>query len=272
MKGWIVFAILSVLLISLFAYASRAFLKSRRPHIWDIWVINLEKDTERWKSIQSDSAHIAGMVHRWPATNGSQVAQTELIREGVGFAMTRSGDGHKEDARPRNLGTIGCWLSHKHLLTHLASLSVPDHAGHLILEDDVAIPPDFLQLEDAWHRYFWRIPTDWDVVYFGITNPHGESVTPEGDILKLKTLTEGGGNWGTHAYLVRQGAIRDKLLPTLRWMTDAIDEQYNQYFSEWNVYAVNPNIIPLKSEFSEKSSLKGINAGDQKNGAVDIGY
>ncbi len=259
----VIFGILFVLLVGLFAYAGRAFLKSRRPHVWDIWVINLDKDTERWASIQADTQRIGGMVHRWPASYGKHFTQKELIREGVGFAMTRSGDGHKEDERLRNLGTVGCWLSHKRLLTHLASLPVEEYAGHLIVEDDVAFPPDFLELQDTWHKIFWRIPTDWDIVYLGITNPQGESVTPEGDILKLHTLPEGGGNWGTHAYLVRHGSIAAKLLPALRWMTDAIDEQYNQYFSEWNVYATVPSIIPVKAEMSEKSSLKAINAGSE---------
>lgn len=255
------FAFFATFLVGLFLFASRAFLKSRRPHVWDIWVVNLDQDTERWASIQKDSAHISRMVHRWAATNGKEMTQAERLKEGVGFAMTRSGDGYKEDENLRNLGSVGCWVSHKRLLTHLASLQVADHAGHLILEDDVAIPPDFLQLHDAWHKVFWQIPLDWDVVYLGITAPHGEAVGSNGDILKLKTLPEGGGNWGTHGYLVRHGAIRDKLLPSLQSMSDAIDEQYNRHFSEWNVYTVIPNIIPINSKLSEKSSLKGINAG-----------
>lgn len=262
-KPTVLFLIIGLLLVAIFAYASREFLKSRRPHVWDIWVINLDKDTERWVSIQADTQRIEGMVYRWPATYGKLLTQKELILEGVGFAMTRSGDGYKEDERLRNLGTIGCWLSHKRLLQHLANQPVASYAGHLIVEDDVAFPPDFLEVRDAWHKVYSRIPTNWDIVYFGITNPQGESITPEGDILRLKTLSEGGGNWGTHAYLVRHGSIAQKLLPALEWMTDAIDEQYNQYFSEWNVYAVDPNIIPINAEMSEKSSLKQINAGDQ---------
>ncbi len=259
----ILFLGICLVLLAMFLYGGRAFLKSRRPHVWDIWVVNLDKDVERWNSIQKDTLRIQGMVHRWPATYGKEMTQKQLIAEGVGFAMTRSGDGHKEDERLRNLGTVGCWLSHKRLLQHLARIPVAEYAGHLIVEDDVAFPPDFLELGDRWHTYFHRIPTDWDMVYFGLTNPQGEEISP--GILKLKSLPLGGGNWGTHAYLVRHGSIQTKLLPALRWMSDAIDEQYNQYFSEWNVYAVVPAIIGLKEEMSQNSSLKKINSGDEKN-------
>jgi GR25 family glycosyltransferase involved in LPS biosynthesis len=87
------------------------------------------------------------MVHRWPATYGKDLTQAQTVAEGVGFAMTRSGDGHKEDERLRNLGTVGCWLSHKRLLKYLASLDVDEHAGHLVVEDDVAMPHNFLNLD-----------------------------------------------------------------------------------------------------------------------------
>ncbi len=227
--------------------------------MWDIWVINLDKDVERWASIQADTHRIGGMVHRWPATNGRALSQADTVMEGVGFAMTRAGNGVKENVELRNLGTVGCWISHKRLLQHLASLPFSEHAGHLIVEDDVAFPTDFLEVTDEWHKVYKHVPTDWDLVYFGITNPYGSMIAP--GVRKLETKVGGGANWGTHAYLVRQGSLQTKLLPWLEHMVDAIDEQYNLKFSEWNVYAVEPNIIPLKPEMSQTSSLMHLNAG-----------
>lgn len=256
----LILLVLLILLILLFVYGSRAYWNSRRPHVWDLWVINLDKDTHRWKSIQDDTQKLAGMVHRWPAVNGKALTQQEMVNQGVGFAMTRLGSDYK-DAGLRNVGTVGCWLSHKQLLTHLANLNVSEHAGHLILEDDVAVPADFLDLTDTWHTVYHRIPTDWDMVYLGITNPHGTLIAP--GIRKLETKQGGGANWGTHAYLVRNGSIRTKILPWLTHMVDAIDEQYNLKFSEWNVYAVEPSIIPLKPELSQVSSLQQINLPDK---------
>lgn len=260
------FLIIFILLL-VFLYSSQSYWKSRRPHVWDIWVINLDKDVGRWESIKTDTDRIGGMVHRFPAVYGKELTQAEMVSEGVGFAMTRSGDGFKEDERLRNQGTVGCWLSHKRLLHHLASLPVAEYAGHLIVEDDVAIPPNFLDLNDVWHTVYTSIPTDWDIVYLGITNPYGTEIAP--GVQRLHTKKGGGANWGTHAYLVRHGSIHSKLLPWLSYMVDSIDEQYQLKFDEWNVYAITPSIISLKEEFSKQSSLKEINAGCKKEG---IGY
>jgi GR25 family glycosyltransferase involved in LPS biosynthesis len=259
--------IVGFLLLLIFVYGGQAFLPSRKPHVWDIWVINLDKDTERWASIQRDTNRIGGMVHRWPATNGRALTQADTVKAGVGFAMTRAGNGVKENEELRNLGTVGCWMSHKRLLQHLASLPVTGHAGHLIVEDDVAFPPDFLEVSDVWHQVYKHVPTDWDMVYLGITNPYGPMIAP--GVRKLETKVGGGANWGTHAYVVRQGSLKTKLLPWLEHMVDAIDEQYNLKFSEWNVYAVEPNIIPLNPVFSETSSLMRLNAGIEREG---VGY
>ena len=264
-QDWIVVGIVAIVLIALFAYGAQAYTKSHRPHVWDIYVINLDKDNERWESVREDTRHIAGMVHRFPAVYGRELTQAGTVAEGVGFAMTRSGDGHNEDMNLRNLGTVGCWLSHKRLLAELVKKPVADHAGHLIVEDDVAFPSDFLEVTDAWHKVYRSIPTDWDMVYFGITEPHGRLIAP--GVRRLETKVGGGGNWGTHAYLVRHGAIRTKVLPFLEHMVDAIDEQYNLKFSEWNVYAVEPNIIPLNPTMSTQSSIKEINAGGDKTAA-----
>jgi len=266
-QDWIIVGIVAIVLVALFVYGAQAYRKSHRPHVWDIYVINLDKDKERWESVREDTRHIAGMVYRFPAVYGKELTQAQMVAEGVGFAMTRSGDGHKEDENLRNLGTAGCWLSHKRLLKQLAEQPVADHAGHLIVEDDVAFPSDFLDVTDAWHKVYQSIPTDWDMVYFGITAPNGPMIAP--GVRRLETKVGGGGNWGTHAYLVRHGAIRTKLLPWLEHMVDAVDEQYNMKFSEWNVYAVEPSIIPPKPSMSALSSLKEINSGGDKAAKYD---
>lgn len=237
--------------------------KQRRPHVKDIWVINLDKDAARMKSVRAQTSHIADIVHRWPATHGTTCKREAIHEEGVGYAMTRTGD-QKEDARGalRNAGVVGCWLSHKRLLTHLASLDVPDSHGHLIVEDDVQFPAGFLKPGDAWHGIYHRIPTNWDMVYLGLTQPVGK---PIGDgILRARTAHRGEGNWGTHAYLVRHGALRAKILPWLAHMVDAIDEQYNLKFDEWNVYVVEPALIGLNDVHSKNSSVlkMNVNADD----------
>lgn len=235
------------------------------PHVCDIWVINLEKDTERWQNIESQITNFRPLVHRWPATNGKLLTREEIHKEGVGYAMTRTGDIQLDSkGEMRNRGVVGCWLSHKRLLTHLASLDVPGTHGHLVVEDDVMFPTDFLETTDEWHKVYTHIPTDWDIVYLGLSSPIGSVVANR--VLRGRTPTPGEtGNWGTHAYIVKHSSLQSKILPQLTFMTDAIDEQYSTLFDAWNVYIVEPSIIALHDRFSKNSSLLRLNVNGSES-------
>ena len=246
--------ILCILFVCIvYAYTQSNFIHLR-PHVKSIHVVNLDKDTHRWASMEKN---IPIEPIRWSAIYGKDLTQTELAKLGVGYAMTRSGIGSysEQGNNLRNQGVVGCYLSHRNLLEHLASLPVPDHYGHLIVEDDVTIPRNFLHPSDEWHKVYYKVPTDWDIVYMDITKPVGHFV--EEGVMKLAyTIGEDSGNWGTHSYLVKHSSIRTKLLPWLAYMVDALDEQYKMKFNEWNVYAVVPGIIPLNEEQSANSSIQ----------------
>ena len=259
-----IFTIIAIIVACcIFMYAAQIYVLNRRPHVKDIWVINLDKDTERMAAITARTQHIQDIVHRWPATNGKALTREEIHKEGVGYAMTRTGEQEKDKAgEMRNRGVVGCWLSHKRLLEHLATLDVPEYYGHLIVEDDVEFPSDFLKPGDEWHAVYKTIPTDWDIVYFGLTEPLGKPIAPR--VLRARTA-HGDGNWGTHAYMVRHSSIKTKILPWLSHMVDAIDEQYNLKLGDWNVYVVQPAIITLNEEMSKNSSLLKVNVGATDN-------
>lgn len=254
--------ILAILIVTIIIanYSMQGYILRRRPHVKDIWIINLDKDKERLASVLSQTRHVADIVHRWPAVNGKTLKRETIREEGIGYAMTRTGV-QKDDLAGvlRNAGVVGCYLSHKRLLQHLASLDVPEYYGHLIVEDDVQFPADFLKPGDAWHGLYTKIPTDWDIVYFDITQPVGKPIAP--GIVKLRTSRGGEGNWGTHAYMVRHSSIQSKILPFLELMNDAIDEQYNLKFDAWNVYALTPGLIAPHETHSKNSSLLKMNVG-----------
>jgi hypothetical protein len=238
-------------------YALRTYSVQFRPHVKSIHVINLDKDTERWKHMKETTVKLQLPVERWSAVYGKDLSQDELAEKGIGYAMTRSGKGTYEAQGKdlRNQGVVGCYLSHRALLTHLATLDVPDSYGHLILEDDVNVPSNFLQPEDEWHKVYQTVPFDWDIVYMDITKPVGRKVAPR--VIKLEhKFGEAGGNWGSHAYLVRHGSLKTKILPWLTHMIDAIDEQLKYKFNTWNCYAVVPGIIPVNVVLSSDSSIQ----------------
>ena len=91
-------------------------------------------------------------------------------------------------------------------------------------------------------------------MYLGIHAPVGEQISP--NILKLKHALNDEGNWGTHGYLVRHGALKTKVLPWFNYMIDSIDLQLNIKFDTWNVYSIQPDIIKLNKKQASKSTIQ----------------
>jgi len=246
--------ILFVVILAFIGYVFyRMFSLNSSAHIDDIWVINLDRAPDRWEHMRKSTAQFGDMVHRFSAMDGKTITDREQLRdEGVGLYFTRVAGKDKELV---NKGVVGCWLSHKRLLQHLANMDRTNSYGHLILEDDAHVPKDFLSGKDTWSTISKHIPTDWDMVYLGMG---GEiEYIPIAD--KIVKLVPGKNQYGTHAYLVKHGSIKTKLLPALRFMTDAIDNQYNSLFNDLNVYCIYPNIIVPDEEVSSKSTILAIN-------------
>lgn len=250
----VLYFLIFVVVMLVVVYISSSYLICFRPHVKSIHVINLDKDSQRWDAFHKP-AHL--QIERFPAIYGKNLSSVEIVGHGVGMAMIRSGQvaSYSEQNKDRrNLGVVGCYLSHKLLIEKLGALNVPDHYGHLILEDDAQIPDNFLKVEDEWHKVYKNVPMDWDIVYLDITNPIGKKIGP--NVMKLEYKLGVGGNWGTHAYMVKHSSIRKKISPWLKYMVDSIDEHYKLKFNEWNVYAIVPGIIKLNEEQSANSTIQ----------------
>ena len=144
-------------------------------------------------------------------------------------------------------------MSHKKLLTYLAEQPLPDDAGHLICEDDVEFPADFLQTQSHWYDVAPQIPDDWDMVFLGIKKPIiGTDVAPG---VKKMTTTYNKGNWGAHAYLVRHGSLKTTILPSIEFMTNEIDVHYDMMADRWNIYICDPPVLHYNGELAAKSSI-----------------
>jgi GR25 family glycosyltransferase involved in LPS biosynthesis len=225
------------------------------PNIVSVHVVNLDKDSDRWRTMKKSLKNVKPVANRWPAIYGKDLLRTDMHRLGVGFNMVHSGKGEysKQHKNLRNLGAVGCFLSHRNLMSHLSFTNVPESAGHLILEDDAEIPPHFLTKGGEWLEKRGEIPEDWDIIYMGINKPIGKHVSA--NVMKLTHAIQDEGNWGTHAYIVRHGSLKTKILPWLKYMIDSIDLQFNIKFDEWNVYAFAPSIVHL-GEAAKKSTIQ----------------
>jgi len=253
-KQYMIYGLIAlVVLIILYFMSSWNF---SRPTIQSTHAMNLDKDKKRWETLMKSAAAAGLPIERWPATYGKDIPYEDLRELGVGHALVKPDRHDKKNERLVNLGVVGCFISTRRLLTHLSEQPFSNSAGHLILDDDIVIPEGFLQ---AWEEKRQLIPADWDIIYLGIWDITGKDVAPGVKKLRSARPGEKAPNVGTFAYVVRHGAIKTKILPWLRYMFDAVDEQYVHKFDEWNVYGVEPNMIKVNDELQKASSINEIN-------------
>lgn len=226
-----------------------------------VYVINLDKDVERLKKIDSALQEVGIEYERFSAVLGSHVSTHPNLTPLCCMFCT---DGIK-----------GCALSHRTIWEEAI------HNGYqsiLVFEDDAIIPTDINErLRDAKTQ----IPSDWDVIYVGcrffcndehpvskVGNRLLNSVPEEvgGDVKKVK------GSAGAHATIYKTSFLKkiiDKPIHT------HIDVQLQLWVRELNVkaYGLYPEIVSVNdagdgSNLSEKyppllnSLLNQIEFGD----------
>ena len=226
-------------------------LRSGRPTIDDIWMINLDKDAARLHDMIGKQTYLPKPIQRWAATYGRDEERRTAEQDGVDLIITKSGKKEEMEASSKVLrigGEVGCWLSHKRLLKHLNTLNVGPDFGHLILEDDIIVPTDFVA---KWNAVRQQIPSDWDVVYFGAGERYGTRIN--GSVLKWKNDVELA-NLGTYAYLVRHGVL-PRILDKLKHMFAPVDVQYYRTFGDLNVYLLDPPLLVPEPDSVSNSSV-----------------
>jgi len=209
------------------------------PQIDDLWFINLDKDTDRLAYFMSHAAELPLTPQRWPGTYGKGEDRMAAWRSGVAFLWSTVPD-EAENKRTTTIlsrpGVLGCWLSHKRLLTHLASLPVASSHGHLILEDDVHLVPDFTA---KWESVRHHVPSDWDLVYLGVGKEHG---VPVNSHVVRATNDVRSANTGCFGYLVRHGFL-PYMLKQLEYMNAPIDVQIYRMLTDRSLYIVTPHLV-----------------------------
>jgi len=218
------------------------------PGIVDAYVINLDRATKRWDTLQPQLKHLRPLpVHRWRAVDGHKLSEDQMLAMNIPEGMLPSHPSVEEGLKKRRKGEIGCWLSHVNLLKHLSTLKVPEDAAHLILEDDVSIDVNTM---DTWRDVYPLLPSDWGMFYFGAGGEH----------LNLSNIQYGFGNletgWGAYGYVVRHSML-PKLLSLCTSMNEPIDIVYQNNYKTLHAYCLVNHTIHPKGDIQDSTIWNG---------------
>jgi len=125
----------------------------------DIYLISLDKAADRRARV-CEMLDATGYQYRlFSAIDGKQITASQLLKyQQAGWVHSRS------CRQMRTSGELGCALSHLHVLDDFLKRNL---SSALIFEDDVQLAPGF------WSNFssmFADIPTDYDIVYLGVTH------------------------------------------------------------------------------------------------------
>jgi len=204
-----------------------------------MYVLNLDRSKERWLTQEAEMKKAGLTVNRFPAVDGKELSDEELMIESNRMAMF---------LQPR--GVIGCYLSHKRFWQMVVDKDL-DYA--IIFEDDVELVSDFKRkLEDNWKNLNHQIKSTFDVLMLGaigMVHPEGK----DGLGLHLFSAYIGGKRKrihltenviqpsrpaGTHAYMVSNKGAR-KLLELCKRATFHVDLDAWRH-PDLNLYMFNP--------------------------------
>lgn len=239
-----------------------------------VYVINLDKDKQRWRSIRSKLMEHQIRPVRVNGIYGKNLSDTE-VKEKTSRTIYQFGS--------RSL--VGCALSH---IKAWKKIYNNGHEYALVLEDDIIIKSNSL-IDDLHHLVNNYIPDDFDICYLGC---HGKCnsnykydmfehylrvyqvVHQEKKINDRVFIPQVAS--GAYGYLVSRQGVQ-KLLQLIKKVEHPIDMQMSLNFDKLNVYAINPILIdynyePDSNMLDSRSFLKSFNIhiSDQKYSLQNI--
>ena len=221
------------------------------PLFQEAYAITLDPNSKRYRDIDAYAKGANIQLKPWKGIVVKPEEKDSLPPQGVGTTNFKDRSG-----AVFNLGVIGVFLAHRALFRQIAEQS-PTKMGTLIFEDDVEIPPDFYQKLGAIEK---EIPADWDFIFLDKLYTVGKPVSEH--VVKLDRDMTGYKNWGIWAYIVRNGSLKDKILPRMEHMIDVPDIQLAKFADVLNMYLVQPSLVRQDSRNAPHSLVTAI---DVKN-------
>jgi GR25 family glycosyltransferase involved in LPS biosynthesis len=175
-------------------------------------------------------------VIRYPAVNGKNMTNDELVKIVDPVAMKSILDNYRKDHHELSYGAVGCYLSHINIWQKLKA----DNLDYIIIFEDDAKPSfSFTELQEIIEN---NVPNDWDIILFG--GIYNKTNNINDNITKIYTFYE------MHAYIInKKGAIKllSQAFPITKqldsWLSDlAINNYVNIYGITKNKWGQNSQI------------------------------
>ena len=167
----------------------------------NVWVINMERDTDRWQTTQDRLLKLGIKPHRWNATDAKTKEFQDFYQDLVStHPLWKYNTLLKHLPNVLSINEVACYISHIKLWEYLSSIGI---TNAIILEDDIIMSPileksDIVDVIEASRGF--------DILFLGQC---GASVGQNIKFLDQQSKPDQA--LCTHAYVVSSDAI-EKLL------------------------------------------------------------
>jgi glycosyl transferase family 25 len=204
-----------------------------------IYVINLDKNKDRWDTILKTSKKANINISRFPAIYGKTLSKDDKKIKKY----------FKKNNTLTN-GQIGCALSHIEIWNDAIK---NNYKTILIFEDDAEIPENFW---DKYNKVIKELPFKWDMLLLGGVKLGGRKYSKN-----LLIPDNRSGNWGTHAMLINVKFLK-KIIDNIKNIDIPIDDYLiNNYYynTDYNIFLVSKTIVPVNYEFNSDINVGIVN-------------
>lgn len=204
----------------------------------ETFVINLDKDNERFQNIKTNLEKNNIKFKRFPAVYGENI-NTNTINKYF-----------KNDKLSK--GQMGCSLSHIKLLQKISKEN--NMKKYIIMEDDAYI------IDDSYYvlNKFLNMIDNWDLVYIGGNKIYGKKYKKN----IIIPLNKEGYNFGTFGYVVNSKSAK-KILDLILPMDKPIDKEFKSIYNKIKVYTIVPPIVKHNYNY-ESNILKRKRTGEEQ--------
>ena len=207
------------------------------------FVINLERNEDRLARFheqiaKSDFAELD--VGKFVAVDGKTVDISKWLNKDTQQELKEvTRNNYRTSHYQLTHGGVGCFLSHYSLAKQLMESTNDDIKQYLVFEDDVDIPPVFIE---TLTRVMEDVPDDWDIILLGTHRLNSGPIIESKHDTGVIQFVQANAFWGMFAYVINK---RGAAVFVDEVAAHPIDGQVDAYLSRMaqqrklNIYAIN---------------------------------